>query len=110
MANKYLRLYLTPSAATETTIYTAPAANNAVLSSLRVTNDNANVANISAAVYPAGGATPYKLLKTYALPTSQTMDIFSGVPCVLIAGDVLKVTASVADVDFYLSYLEIDRT
>lgn len=110
MANKYLRLYLTPSAATETTIYTAPAANNAVLSSLRVTNDNANVANISAAVYPAGGATPYKLLKAYALPTSQTMDIFSGVPCVLLAGDVLKVTASVADVDFYLSYLEIDRT
>jgi len=110
MANKYLRLYLTPSAATETTIYTAPAANNAVLSSLRVTNDNANVANISAAIYPAGGATPYKLLKTYALPTSQTMDVFSGVPCVLIAGDVLKVTASVADVDFYLSYLEIDRT
>ena len=110
MANKYLRLYLTPSAATETTIYTAPDANNAVLSSLRVTNDNANVANISAAIYPAGGATPYKLLKTYALPTSQTMDVFSGVPCVLIAGDVLKVTASVADVDFYLSYLEIDRT
>ena len=110
MANKYLRLYLTPSAATETTIYTAPAANNAVLSSFRVTNDNASVANISAAVYPAGGATPYKLLKTYALPTSQTMDVFSGVPCVLIAGDVLKVTASVADVDFYLSYLEIDRT
>jgi hypothetical protein len=32
------------------------------------------------------------------------------VPCVLVAGDVLKVTASVADVDFYLSYLEIDRS
>jgi len=28
----------------------------------------------------------------------------------LIAGDVLKVTASVADVDFYLSYVEIDRS
>ena len=109
MANKYLRLFLTPSAATETTIYTAPAANNAVLSSLRVTNDNAGTANISAAIYPGGGATPYKLLKAYVLPPSQTMDILSGVPCVLIAGDVLKVTASVADVDFYLSYLEIDR-
>ena len=109
MANKYLRLFLTPSAATETTIYTAPAANNAVLSSLRVTNDNAGTASISAAIYPGGGATPYKLLKAYVLPPSQTMDILSGVPCVLIAGDVLKVTASVADVDFYLSYLEIDR-
>jgi hypothetical protein len=110
MANKYLRQYLTPSAATETAIYTAPAANNAVLSSLRVTNDNASVANISAAIYPGGGATPYKLLKSYVLPASQTLDILSGVPCVLTAGDVLKVTASVADVDFYLSYLEIDRS
>jgi hypothetical protein len=110
MANKYLREYLTPSAATETTIYTAPAANNAVLSSLRVTNDNANSSNISVAVYPGGGGTPYKLMKTYVLPTSQTLDVFSGVPCVLIAGDVLKVTSSVADVDFYLSYLEIDRS
>jgi hypothetical protein len=110
MANKYLREYLTPSAATETTIYTAPSANNAVLSSLRVTNDNANSSNISVAVYPGGGGTPYKLMKTYVLPTSQTLDVFSGVPCVLIAGDVLKVTSSVADVDFYLSYLEIDRS
>ena len=110
MANKYLREYLTPSAATETTIYTAPAANNAVLSSLRVTNDNASSSSISVAVYPGGGGTPYKLMKTYVLPTSQTLDVFSGVPCVLIAGDVLKVTSSVADVDFYLSYLEIDRS
>ena len=110
MANKYLREYLTPDAATETEIYTAPAANNAVLSSLRVTNDNASVANISAAIYPGGGATPYKLMKTYVLPPAQTLDVLSGVPCVLIAGDVLKVTASVADVDFYLSYVEIDRT
>ena len=110
MANKYLRKYLTPSAATESELYTAPDANNAVLSSLRVTNDNANTASISAAIYPAGGATPYKLLKTYVLPPSQTLDILSGVPCVLVAGDVLKVTASVSDVDFYLSYLEIDRS
>ena len=110
MANKYLRQYLTPSAATDTTIYTAPAANNAVISTLRVTNDNANTASISAAIYPGGGGTPYKVMKSYVLPTSQTLDIFSGVPCVLVAGDVLKVTASVADVDFYLSYLEIDRT
>jgi len=110
MANKYLREYLTPAATTETEIYTAPDANNAILSSLRVTNDNANTATISAAIYPDGGATPYKLMKSYSLPTSQTLDIFSGVPCVLIAGDVLKVTASVADVDFYLSYVEIDRS
>jgi hypothetical protein len=110
MANKYLRKYLTPSAATETTIYTVPTANNAVVSSLRVTNDNASTANLTVTIYPEGGATPYRALKTYVLPTSQTMDVFSGVPLVMQAGDVLKVTSSVADVDFWLSYLEMDRT
>jgi hypothetical protein len=110
MANKYLRKYLTPSAATETTLYTVPAANAAIMSSLRVTNENASVTSLTIAVYPGGGGTNYKLLKTYALPTMQTMDALSGVSCILEAGDVLKVTSSVADVDFWLSYLEIDRT
>lgn len=110
MANKYLRKYLTPSATTETTIYTVPAANTAVVSSLRVTNQNANPSALTVAVYPLGGATPYYLLRTYSLPTNQTTDVFSGVPCVLEATDVLKVTSSVADVDFWVSYLEMDRT
>jgi hypothetical protein len=38
------------------------------------------------------------------------MDVFSGVPCILEATDVLKVTASVATVTFVLSYLETDRS
>ena len=54
MANKYLRKYLTPAAATETTIYTAPAANTAVLSSLRVTNRNAATTALTVNVYPLG--------------------------------------------------------
>jgi hypothetical protein len=110
MANKYLRKYLTPAAATETTIYTAPAANTGVLSSLRVTNRNASTTALTVNVYPAGGATAYCLLKTYSLPTNQTLDVLSGVPCVLEAADVIKVTSSLATVDFYLSYLEIDRS
>ncbi len=110
MANKYFRKYLTPSAATETAIYTVPAANSTVLSSLRVTNRNASSTNLTVVVYPLGGGTGYHLLKTYALPTNQTMDVFSGVPCVLEATDVIKVTSSQATVDFYLSYLEMDRT
>jgi hypothetical protein len=36
--------------------------------------------------------------------------VFSGVPCVLEAADVIKVTSSQSTVDFYLSYLEMDRT
>lgn len=110
MANKYLRKYSTPSAATETTLYTVPAANVAIVSSLRVTNENAGSTALTVTVYPGGGATGYSLLKTYSLPTSQTMDVLSGVTCVLETGDVLKVTSSVSDVDFWLSYLEIDRS
>ncbi len=110
MANKYLRKHLTPEAATETTIYTVPAANTAVLSSLRVTNRNASPASLSVNVFPSGGATAFALLKNYALPTNQTMDAFSGVPCIMETGDILKVTSSVATVDFQLSFLEIDRS
>lgn len=110
MANKYLRKYLTPAAATASEIYVVPDANVALVNSLRVTNENANAASLTVAVFPGSGATPYYLLRTYVLPTSQTLDVFSGVPCVLQAGDQLKVTSSVADVDFWLSYLEIDRT
>jgi len=110
MANKYLRKYLTPSAATATEIYTVPSANNSVVSSLRVTNENASSATLTVAVYPGGGATPYYLLRGYSLPPDQTMDVFSGVPCILQAADLLKVTASVTSVDFWLSYLEMDRS
>jgi hypothetical protein len=110
MANKYLRQHLTPSAATETELYVVPAANNAVLSSLRITNDGAGPATVTVTLYPGGGATEYKLLKGCVIFTGQTVDAFSGVPCVLIAGDELTVTSDIADIDFYLSYLEIDRT
>jgi hypothetical protein len=109
MANKYFRKYLSPAATTETAIYTAPAANTAVVNSLRVTNSNANSATITVTIYPLGGMTGYKVLKTYTLFPAASMDVFSGVPCILEASDVLKVTASVTSVDFYLSYLELDR-
>lgn len=110
MANKYLRKALIPAAATETTIYTVPAANTAVVSSLRVTNGNASAASISVNFYPGGGATAHALLKVYQLPPSQTMDVFSGIPCILEATDVLKVTSTVATATFVLSYLETDRS
>jgi hypothetical protein len=110
MANKYLRKYLTPSANTETTIYTAPDANTGVLSSLRATNRNASTTALTVNIYPGGGATAYCLLKAYALPSNQTMDILSGVPCVLETGDIIKVTSTQTTVDFYLSYLEMDRS
>ena len=109
MANKYLRKYVSPPANTETTLYTVPLANVGIVSSLRITNTDASATSLDAVVYPLGGATGYVILDAYPLPTTATMDVFSGVSFVMEEGDVLKVASSRPDVDFYLSYLEVDR-
>lgn len=109
MANKYFRDFLSPNAATETTIYTVPAANAAIMRSLRVTNTGSSSVTVTVAEYHSGDANPHYLLKAKSLAVNTTMDVFNGVPCVMEAGDVLKVTASAASVHFYLSYLEVDR-
>lgn len=109
MANKYLHKALRPSAATETTILTVPAANTAVVRSLRVTNTGSATTLVSVTEYDSGSATANYLLKVKSLLPNQTFDVFNGVPCVLEAGDVMKVTSSEASCHFYLSYLEMDR-
>lgn len=109
MANKYLRKYVIPTAATETELYVVPAANGAILNSLRITNANSTSTLIEVNVYPLGGATAYSLLSNHFLPVNATMDVFSGIPCVLEASDEIHVESSEADVVFYLSYLEVDR-
>lgn len=109
MSNKYLRTRLSPSATTESDLYTVPAANTAVLSSLRVTNANASRASITVSQYVSGSATEYYLLRSYVLAPNSSMDVFNGVPCILEAGDKVTVESSVSTVYFYLSYLEVDR-
>ena len=108
MANKYFRKPLIPSAATATDLYEVPAANSAIVRSLRVTNAGSGVAAIT--VTHVGTGTTYYLQKDRSLTVNTTFDVFSGIPCALEAGDKLQVTASVAGVHFYLSYLEMDRT
>lgn len=109
MANKYFRKYLSPTAATETELYVVPAANAAILNSLRITNANSASSLIDVVVYPLGGATAFSLLRNHFLPVNATMDVFSGIPCILEATDEIHVESSEADVIFYLSYLEVDR-
>ena len=106
MADRFLRKHLIPDAATETTIYTVPAATSAILKSLRITNANAGSANITVVQNDSGSSTDHYLLKTSALAAAATVEIFGGTPCVLEAGDVLRVLSSAATVNFYLSYME----
>jgi len=111
MADKYLHQQLIPSAATETTIYTVPAANTAIIKSLRVTNADNNPADISVKQFDvsAGTSSTVFLYKEQALAADATVDVFGGVPCILETGNLLKVTSSQANASFYLSYLEVDR-
>ena len=109
MANKYFRQYHESAANTPYTLYTVPDANMSILSSLRVTNANSTDALVSVIIYPEGGATAYHVLRDMFLPVNGSMDVFSGIPCVMQAGDELEVEADQNDVVFYLSYLEIDR-
>ena len=107
MANKYLRKYLVPTAATETAIYTVPDANTGILRSLRITNAGSAATLITVTQYTGG--VPHYLQKVRALPVNETFDVFNGIPCIVEAGDIIKVTSSEATVHFYLSYLEVDR-
>ena len=109
MSNKYLRKYLIPAATVETTLYTVPAANTAIASSLRITNANSSSSLLNVIVYPLGGATPYYLMRSYSLPLNGVMDALSGVSLILEASDELAVESAEADVTFFLSYLEVDR-
>lgn len=109
MANQYYREHLVPDAATETDLYTVPAASTIVIRSLRVSNANASETEITVSQYDDGGSEIY-LLKDYPISPDATVDVFNGVPCVLEAGDKIAVESSVATVHFYLSYMEMDRT
>jgi hypothetical protein len=110
MANRYLHQVSIPSAATETTLYTVPAATTAVVRSLRVTNASSGATVLTVTQYDSGDVTAHYALKSKSLAVNTSTDVFNGVPFVLEEGDALKVTSSQADVTFYLSYLEVDRT
>ena len=109
MADKYFHQRLIPAAATETTIYTVPAANTAIIKSLRVTNASGSQSDITVSQYETSGGAVGYLYHAQPVAHSASVDVFAGVPCILEEGNVLKVTSDQADVTFYLSYLEVDR-
>jgi hypothetical protein len=110
MSNKYLRKTLIPSATIAADIYEVPAANTGIIKSLRVTNGGVARSSIFVSQYTAGSSVEHLLTNGFVLPIGASFDLFNGVSCVLEAGDKLTVKSSQADVTFYLSYLEVDRT
>ena len=109
MANKYLRAQHVTVADTPEILYIVPAANAAIIASLRVTNSNAATAYIDVTAQ-IEGESEISVMANRKLAPDETMDVFSGVSFNMQAGDTLRVEATEDDVVFWLSYLEVDRT
>ena len=109
MANKYERSRLIPSANVTTLLYEVPAATTAICRSLRITNTNSSRTEVSAVQVDSASALTITILDQHVISPRSEYDALNGVPLNLEAGDKIRVTATVANVNFYLSYVEIDR-
>jgi len=90
-----------------TTLYTCPAATQAVIHALYISNiDGSNDADVSIEVTVDGGSTYFHIGKTVPVPADATLLLDK--PINLEAGDILGLTASVAgDLEVFASVLEI---
>ena len=90
-----------------TTLYTCPAATQAVIHALYISNiDGVNDADVTVEVTVDGGTTYFHIAKTVPVPADATLLLDK--PINLEAGDILALTASVAgDLEVFASVLEI---
>ena len=96
-----------PSAATETDVYTVPAATTAVLSTVVVANRSASAVTYRIAVRPDGAtlANQHYIAYDVSVGASDSTTITLGIT--MDAGDVLTVYASTGDLSFNVFGSEI---
>jgi hypothetical protein len=97
-----------PSATTNTTLYTVPAGNSAVCSTLTVCNLSGTTANFRIAIRPAGATISNQHYINYdtQVPGNDSIAITIGLS--LAATDVVTVFSNTATVAFSLFGSEID--
>ena len=108
MANAYKVLgQVAPSATTDTTLYTVPAATEAVISTIVVANRAAADATYDIAIRPDGDtlANEHYIAKTVTVGASDSTTITLGLT--LNAADVVTIQASNADLSFNIFGSEI---
>lgn len=96
-----------PSATTDTTLYTVPAATSAVVSTLAICNQSGAPATFRVAVRPAGAALAalHYLAYDSVLDQNDTVTLTLGIT--LATTDVVTIRASTATVSFSLFGSEI---
>ena len=91
-----------PSATTETTLYTVPAATSTVASSLVVTNRGAVADAFRASVSVGGGATATKDYLFYDVPIAANDTFIATIGITLATTDVVRVYAGTTALSFSL--------
>lgn len=109
MANKYERARLIPDQDVDTLLYFVPPATATICRSLRITNTNATRAEVTVTQQDEDGNITITLLDQHIIPPRSEYDMLNGVPLNLMAGDLLSALATASGVQFYLSYVEVDR-
>lgn len=96
-----------PAATTLTTVYTVPAATQAIVSTLSVCNTGSTATTYRIAVRPAGAsvATQHYVAYDVAIPANDTATLTLGVT--LATTDVVSVYAASANVAFHAYGVEI---
>lgn len=89
-----------PSANTATSLYTVPASNSAVISTLSICNTNTGNVNVNVAIRGNGDATATKhaLVSSTNIVAKDTMFLTVGIA--LSASDIVEVSANIANVAF----------
>jgi len=101
MATTYKVLgQVTPSATTATTLYTAPASTQAIVSTISVCNSNGSAATFRIAVRPAGATLEQKHYIVYGATVPASDSTFFTLGLTLATTDVITVYASSANVSF----------
>ena len=97
---------LNPSATTLTTLYTVPASNSAVSSSIAICNQSVST-TVRVAIRPGGAAIDPKHYIIYDTNINANDTLFFTIGVTLAANDVVSVYAGTANVSFSLYGSEI---
>ena len=108
MTNKYKVLgQLNPAANTQTTLYTVPSSNSAVISSITICNQGSTLATFSLAVQVAGATITNKQYLNFNTPVPANDTIHMTLGMTLAATDVISANANTTSVSFNVFGSEI---
>ena len=108
MSNSFVNAKVDLTTTDDTTLYTTPSANVAIVKSILVSNDAGSACNITVTLTDAS-SNVFSLFKTKAVASNATTELLTS-PLVVEESEILKVTAADANrLHVVASILEINR-